>query len=94
MGGSVKIPQNGVRVVTLVCFTDQLEDLGVEPMLELLANMSLPRGMPTKATAEGWQLAKTLAAAQRFISKDILVEIGLEKDDTKPDNETLIMHVG
>ena len=62
-------------------------------MLELLANLSLPRGLPTAATAEGWRLAKTLAAAQRFISKDILVEIGLEKDDTKPDNDLLIMHV-
>lgn len=73
--------------------TDQLEQLGLDPMLDLLANLSLPRGMPTKATAEGWPLARTLAAAQRFISKDILVEIGLEKDDTKPDNETLIMHL-
>ncbi|KAK3912060.1 Endothelin-converting enzyme-like protein [Frankliniella fusca] len=73
--------------------TEQMEELGLDPMLDLLSNLSLPRGMPSNATARGWQLAKTLAAAQRFISKDILVEIGLEKDDTKPDNETLIMHL-
>ncbi|XP_026275280.1 endothelin-converting enzyme homolog [Frankliniella occidentalis] len=73
--------------------TEQLEELGLDPMLDLLANLSLPRGMPNNVTVRGWQLAKTLAAAQRFISKDILVEIGLEKDDTKPDNETLIMHL-
>ncbi|XP_069683174.1 neprilysin-1-like [Periplaneta americana] len=68
---------------------DTLEDLGLEPIMEILGNLSLPRQIPDSKTAAGWDIATTLAKAQKLLSLDTLVQLGPDVDSS--DNEKLIL---
>lgn len=74
----------------LFLFLDNLDEQGLEPLMEVLGNMSLPRGVPNQDTAKDFNLARTLAKAQRVLSQDILIEIGIDKEDGK---DQFLLHV-
>jgi hypothetical protein len=59
--------------------------LGLEPIMQVLENVSLPKQVPNSRTAYGWDIATTLALVQRVLSVDLLVQLGpdLESKDDK-----------
>jgi len=59
--------------------------------MQVLENVNLPKRIPNSKTAHGWDIAMTLALAQRVISLDSLVQLGPDTDST--DNGTIILNV-
>jgi hypothetical protein len=53
--------------------------------VKVLQNVSLPKQVPSSKTAYGWDIATTLALAQRVMSLDLLVQLGpdVESRDDK-----------
>jgi hypothetical protein len=69
---------------------ETLEVLGLEPIMQVLENVSLPKHIPNSRTAYGWDIATTLALIQRIMSLDLLVQLGPEVD---PTDEKLLLNV-
>lgn len=68
-------------------YTDVLDELGYEPIFKVLEKVGLPRVFPDFTTAaytngSVFNMARTLALAQRYLSADILVQLSLEPDPT------------
>ncbi|RZF40847.1 hypothetical protein LSTR_LSTR003357 [Laodelphax striatellus] len=62
--------------------TAQLDKLGVEPIMQVLDRVKLPRVIPSEETVANFSLARTLALAQRVLSMDILVTLSLDVDNS------------
>lgn len=67
-----------------VCI-DVLDEVGYEPVYRVLEKLGLPRTFPdftTTAYTNGsvFNVARTLALAQRYVSADILIQLSLEPD--------------
>ncbi|XP_021930989.1 endothelin-converting enzyme homolog isoform X2 [Zootermopsis nevadensis] len=60
-----------------------LEQLGLDPITQILQNLSLPKQIPNAQTARGWDIATTLALAQRLMSLDLLVQLSPDVDSTE-----------
>lgn len=54
---------------------DSQEELGFDPMMEVLDKVRLPRGLPNSTTATNFSLSYTLAAIQRVLNMDVLVQL-------------------
>lgn len=78
-------------LVLLDMVADTLEELGLDPIMEVLENVSLPVQIPSTKTARGWDIATTLARAQRVISLDLLVQLSPDVDSA--DNGKIILNV-
>jgi len=66
-----------------LCFvSDQLDKLGLEPLLELLERAGLPRGIPTKKTAADFDLSRTIAKVHRTLGKPVLIDVLRESNET------------
>jgi hypothetical protein len=59
--------------------------------MQILENVSLPKQIPNSHTAQGWDLAKTLARIQRIMSQDLLVQLGPDLETT--DDGKIILNV-
>lgn len=64
---------------------DVLDEAGYEPVYKILDRLGLPRSFPDFTTTSylngtGFNVARTLALAQRYLSADILVQLSLEPD--------------
>ncbi|XP_069683060.1 endothelin-converting enzyme homolog [Periplaneta americana] len=57
-----------------------LESLGLDPMMEVLQNLSLPRKIPDSSTAQDWDIATSLAAIQRRLQVKSLVSLTVNFD--------------
>lgn len=62
-----------------------LDEAGYEPVYKILDRLGLPRSFPdftttTYSNGTGFNVARTLALAQRYLSADILVQLSLEPD--------------
>lgn len=64
-------------------FSGALEELGLKPIMQILENVSLPKQIPNRKTAKGWDIAKTLARIQRIMSQDLLVQLGPDLENTE-----------
>lgn len=53
--------------------------LGLNPLYKLLEMLKLPRTVPESEHGSSFNLAKTLALAQRYLSQDILITLTLTK---------------
>lgn len=67
--------------------SDALDEAGYEPVYKVLDRVGLPRSFPDFTTASYtngtvFNVARTLALAQRYISADVLVQLSLEPDPT------------
>ncbi|XP_025424272.1 neprilysin-like isoform X2 [Sipha flava] len=65
--------------------TDVLDEAGYEPVYKVLDRLGLPRTFPDFTTASYtngsvFNVARTLALAQRYLSADILIQLSLEPD--------------
>ncbi|XP_033610621.1 endothelin-converting enzyme homolog [Cryptotermes secundus] len=67
-----------------------LEILGLEPIMQVLENVSLPKQLPNSRTAYGWNIATTLALIQRIMSLDLLVQLGPDVEST---DEKLLLNL-
>jgi hypothetical protein len=70
-------------------FPGALEELGLKPIMQILENVSLPKQIPNSKTANGWDIAKTLAQIQRIMSQDLLVQLGPDLETTDDGKITL-----
>lgn len=75
--------------------SDVLDEAGYEPLYKVLDKLGLPRSFPdftsaTYANGSAFNVARTLALAQRYISADILVQLSLEPD---PAAYRAVLHV-
>lgn len=68
-----------------------LEQLGLDPITQILQNLSLPKQIPNAQTARGWDIATTLALAQRLMSLDLLVQLSPDVDSTE--NGKIVLNV-
>ncbi|XP_050422697.1 neprilysin-11-like isoform X2 [Adelges cooleyi] len=74
------------RLLYRTCLnTDLLDEVGYEPVYKILEKLGLPRTFPdfttaTYANGTTFNMARTLALAQRYLSADILVQLSLEPD--------------
>ncbi|XP_069683062.1 endothelin-converting enzyme homolog [Periplaneta americana] len=59
---------------------DELEKLGLEPIMQVLDNTSLPRipRTPGDDTIGGWDIATTLARIKRVLDLDVLLKLELD----------------
>ncbi|XP_046678208.1 endothelin-converting enzyme homolog [Homalodisca vitripennis] len=69
--------------------TDTLDELGLEPMFEVLDKVGLPRSLPNATTASSLALGHTLAAIQRILNSDVLVQLSTHLDPTT--NRTILL---
>jgi hypothetical protein len=59
--------------------------------MQILENVSLPKQVPNSKTANGWDIAQTLAQIQRIMSQDLLVQLGPDLEAT--DDGKIILNV-
>jgi hypothetical protein len=57
--------------------------MGLDPIIQVLENLSLPMQIPNSETVHGWDIATTLALAQRLMSLDMLVQLGPDVDSAE-----------
>ncbi|EEB20475.1 zinc metalloprotease, putative [Pediculus humanus corporis] len=53
----------------------ELNDMGLEPLYEILELLQLSKFVPNNETAENFNLGRTLALAQKYLSQDIFVTL-------------------
>lgn len=79
-------------------WADVLDEVGYEPVFKILEKIGLPRTFPDFTTAtytngSVFNMARTLALAQRYLSADILVQMSLEPDPTSS-RASLYVYIG
>ena len=72
-------------------FSGALEELGLKPIMQILENVSLPKQIPDSKTANGWDIAKSLARIQRIMSQDLLVQLSPDLENT--DDRKIVLNV-
>ncbi|XP_069683175.1 endothelin-converting enzyme 2-like [Periplaneta americana] len=61
---------------------ENLEKLGLQPMLDVLGRVSLPTQIPDSQTSAGWDIATTLARIQRTLKiMSLVVKLNEEEED-------------
>lgn len=60
----------------------ELNEIGLQPLYDILEMLELPKSFPTKETIQNFNLGRTLALAQRHLSQDILVSVSIVKEST------------
>ncbi|XP_069683063.1 neprilysin-11-like [Periplaneta americana] len=58
--------------------TGTLDKMGLKPVMEVLGEVSLPRQIPDSQTAEGWDVATTLAKLQKLLKLNSLVALNVD----------------
>ena len=62
--------------------------MGLEPLYEILELLELSKFVPNNETTENFNLGRTLALAQKYLSQDIFVTVSLAKSFSTNDNKS------
>uniref|UniRef100_A0A146M712 Endothelin-converting enzyme 2 n=1 Tax=Lygus hesperus TaxID=30085 RepID=A0A146M712_LYGHE len=60
--------------------TTRMDELGLEPMINVLDRAGLPSSLPDEETAVTFSISKTLAKIQRVLSMDLLIQLSMAVD--------------
>lgn len=71
-------------------FTDRRDELGLDPLFNLLDALELPHFLPTDMHAKNFDLARTLALIQQNLDYDLLIQISAYHSDTSNSNFIMV----